>query len=116
MNEKFYRQLQNDFILVRHLHTENCYDEERFYRVVEDIRNAREKLAEADDADAQFLLYCTDTLLEIIDERNQEKIYDFADAVHNAPEVCMNRRNIYSFGWEMENFRKKYGKKYFRDF
>ncbi len=57
MNEKIYRQLQNEFILVRHLHTEDYFDEERFYRVIEDIQNAHRKLAKANDADTQFLLY-----------------------------------------------------------
>ncbi len=66
--------------------------------------------------DKRLILYCINTLLEIIDENNEKKIFDFADTIHNMPEICLGKRNIYSFDKEILAFQKMYGKEYFPDF
>ena len=61
-------------------------------------------------------MYCINTLLEIIDENNEKKIFDFADTIHNMPEICLGKCNIYSFAQEITEFQKMYGKGYFPTF
>ena len=60
----------------------------------------------------RLILYCIDTLLEIINENNEKKIFAFADTIHNMPEICLGKRNIYSFTQEILAFQKIYGKDY----
>ena len=64
-------------------------------------------------SEKNILLYCIDTLFEILNEGDKQKNFDFADAIHNIPEIYMQKRNLYSFRKELKAFQKKYGKHYF---
>jgi len=81
------------------------------------LKRAKKKLGkEKQTEDNRLLMYCIDTMFDILNERNEEKIHDFAHTVHNIPEIMMGKRNFYSFSGEIEAFRKKYGEKYFSTF
>lgn len=117
MKSDFYQGLKDDFIIIRHLHTEDNFNKVLLEECTDRIKTARNEVYKlSQKEDVKFLLYCIDSLLEIIEERNTQKICDFADAIHNVPEIYVGKRNLYSFGEEMLAFRKKYGKKYFKDF
>jgi len=60
-----------------------------------------------------ILLYCIDQLFVIVAEGDAQKVFDYTDAIHNIPELCMQKRTLRSFCRELKAFRKKYGKTYF---
>ncbi|MEE0265184.1 MAG: hypothetical protein UD936_06105 [Acutalibacteraceae bacterium] len=117
MDIRFYENLQTAFINIRRLSTEGCYDEVLFNKTTEDILLARATLsAQNPTTESAILLYCIDTLFEIINENNREKLCDFADTIHNMPEIAVRKRSFKSFRREIKAFRKKYGKAYFAYF
>lgn len=117
MSSSIFERLQQDFIKIRHLFSGDCNDKLLLEETVADIKKIRIKIIKKTNIeDKRLILYCINTLLEIIDENNEKKIFDFADAIHNMPEICLGKRNIYSFDKEILAFQKTYGKEYFPDF
>ena len=114
MKLSFYKKLQDDFIMIRFLQNQDCLDRKRYESTIVSIREARKKInMHSVPAEKEILLYCIDTLFEILNEGDRQKIFDFADAIHNIPEIYMQKRNLYSFRGELQDFQKKYGKHYF---
>ncbi len=114
MKASFYKKLQDDFVMIRAMHFQDDYEQDRYDTVIFSIKDARKKInMHSAPGEKKILLYCIDTLFEIINEGNKQKIFDFADAIHNIPEIYMQKRNIYSFRRELKSFQKKYGKNYF---
>lgn len=117
MDISLYENLQIAFINIRRLSTDGYYDEVLFNKTIEDIKLAQATLAVQNQTiDTRILIYCIDTMFEILEENNREKLYDFADTVHNIPEIAITKRTLKSFRREIKFFRKKYGKAYFADF
>ena len=117
MSNSIFERLQQDFIKIRHLFSVDCDDKLLLEETLEDIKRIRAKIIKKDNVeDKRLILYCINTLLEIIGENNEKKIFAFADTIHNMPEICLGKRNIYSFDKEIFAFQKKYGKEYFPDF
>ncbi|MBE6608624.1 MAG: hypothetical protein E7633_08720 [Ruminococcaceae bacterium] len=114
MKASFYRKLQEDFVMIRFLQYQDSFDEEKCESTILSIREARKKISmHSPPAEKKVLLYCIDTIFEILNEGDKQKIFDFADAIHNIPEIYMQKRNLYSFRQELKSFQKKYGKQYF---
>ena len=118
MKASFYKRLQDDFVMIRFLQNflvmQNGYDKEKFDPVIASIQEARKKISmHSPRAEKEVLLYCIDTLLAIMKEGDEQKIHDFANAIHNIPEIYMQKRNLYSLRSELKGFQKKYGKHYF---
>lgn len=114
MQASFYEKLQNNFIMIRFMQYPNSFDQEKYDLTVLSIREARDKINMNSAPDEKnILLYCIDTLFVILNEGDKQKIFDFADAIHNIPEIYMQKRNLYSFREEFKAFQKKYGKHYF---
>ncbi len=117
MKKSFYIKLQQDFVTVRYLYTENNFNSFELEDSLSSIRSARKTISARSPKDErEMLLYCIDTLMQIINENDPVKIYDFADTIHNVPEIYMDLRNQYSLYGEINSFRKKYGKAYFLDY
>ena len=114
--ENIYETLQNCFISIRFLHAEFCPINEKFDVDKSNIKFIRKELLNFETVDHSFLVYCIDMLLEIIDENDQKKIFDFADLIHNMPEIYLGKRNIKSFKNEIRIFNKKYKTKYFNEY
>ena len=117
MNSSIYDKLQNNFIMIRFLHCGIVNDTESLNNAKNNIvmiRSVIEK--EQDKNNHNLLLYCIDTLFEIIQENNREKTFDFGDLIHNMPEIYLGKRNIKSFKREIRIFNKKYKTKYFNEF
>lgn len=117
MEAYIYDKLKDDFVKLRtkfsgFVNTPFTTDE-----VIKDLENVRmyiEKFAHG--GEKEVLLYCIDTLFEIIDEDKNEKAFEFCDAVHNISELfCQDNwdkkqyMKIY-----IKPFRRKYGKEYFK--
>ena len=114
MKTSFYEKLQYDFAMIRFLHGQNPLDQEKYDATVSSIGEARKKIhAHSSPSEKEVLLYCIDTLFEILNEGDKQKVFDFADAIHNIPEIYMQKRNLYSFRKELKAFQKKYGNHYF---
>ncbi len=114
MKASFYKKLQDDFVMIRFLQHQDSFDQEKYDSTLLSIRESREKIKmHSAPFEKEILLYCIDTLFEILNECDKNKIFDFADAIHNIPEIYMQKRNLYSFRKELSAFQKKYGKHYF---
>ena len=112
MKVTFYRKLQDDFAVIRDL--QHTFDQKRYDAAVISIKEARKKIKmHAIPSEKKILLYCIDTLFAILNEGIQQKICDFTDAIHNIPEIYMQKRNLYSCRKELKVFQKKYGRHYF---
>jgi len=110
----FYQKLQYDFVMIRFLHEQDCFDREKYDETVLSIRNSRKKIdMYSPPEEKKVLLYCIDMLFEFLNEGDREKIYDYAEAIHNVPEIYMQTRNLYSLRAELKCFQNKYGKHYF---
>ena len=114
MKTAFYKKLQDDFVMIRMLYYTNSYNRNEYNEAILSITEARKKISMHSVPDEKMiLLYCIDTLFEILAEGDRRKIYDFADTIHNVPEVYMQTRNIYSLSRGFKVFRRRYGKTYF---
>ena len=114
MKALFYQKLQYDFIMIRYLMYNNSVDTDEYNKVILSISESRQKIySHSTPSEKKVLLYCIDTLFDIINEGDREKIIDFTDAIHNIPEIYMQKRNLNSFRKEFKAFQKKYGKQYF---
>lgn len=116
MDKSFYETLQNDFIMIRHQHNGIECNAELLNKAIASIENAYAELENEDSKNQKILRYCIYTLLDIINEGDREKIYAFADTIHNIPEIGLGKRDFKSFKPEIKAFRKKYGRGYFRSF
>ena len=115
LNEIYYG-LQDCFIKIRHYSFADCEDDVLFETTVEKIKNYERYIVDNQlQNEHKILLYCINTLLEIIDENDKKKICDFADTIHNIPEIYFGKRNFESFSFEINEFREKYGKSYFAE-
>ena len=117
MNPSFYQELQNAFIQIRYIHSDGCYDRDLLCNAIKNIQSARAAIAkDPSNKNDSLLLYCIDTLLKFINEGNKKKIFDFADTIHNMPEIPLGKRDFKSFKHDINRFRGKYGKSYFLPF
>ena len=77
------------------------------------------------DLQKSIFIYCFDILRSSIEGQNQDLILDFADAVHNLPEIFYHNSlwgkaplsSLKTF-WKLfiQPLRKKHGKRFFEDF
>lgn len=110
MKTEFYEEIKNAFADIR-------FDPLGSIRAEITLKTAKRELkSEKATEDSKLLIYCIDTMFDILNERNKEKIYDFADLVHNIPEIPLGLRDFYSFTTDINSFREKYGTRYFEDF
>lgn len=113
INEIYY-DLQDCFIKIRYYSFADCEDDVLFETTVEKIKNYEKYIVNNQlQNEHKILFYCINTLLEIIDENDKKKIFDFADTIHNIPEIYLGKRNFESFSFEINEFCEKYGKEYF---
>lgn len=119
MNDAFYEKLKHDLIEIRRMYGDERLDTKQdsadeYRAVIESIRMARIQMEyDTSTSEKQILLYCVDTLFDVLEEGNRQKIFDFADAIHHIPELYLRERNLYSFRAELKTFQEKYGKTYF---
>lgn len=117
MDSSIYNKLQNDFVMIRFLHCGIVNDTESLNNAKNNIIMIRSVIEEMQGENSHNLLvYCIDTLLEIIQENNREKTFDFADLIHNMPEIYLGKRSIMSFKRGIRAFNKKYKANYFIEF
>lgn len=113
---EIYYGLQDCFIKIRHYSFADCEDDVLFGTTVENIKNYEKYIVDNQlQNEHKILLYCINTLLKIIDENDKKKIFDFADAIHNIPEIHIGKRDFDSFSFEINEFCDKYGKEYFAE-
>lgn len=114
MNSSIYEKLKDNFVMIRYLHCDMFSDEESVNNAKNNIVMIRSAIVK--EGNYNLPVYCIDSLLEIIQENNREKTFDFADLVHNMPEICSGKRNIKSFKREIRIFNRKYKTKYFNEY
>lgn len=115
MNFSVHEKLQENFIRIRFLHCGMINDTESLNSAKSNIMMIRSAI-EKEKSSNNLLLYCIDRLFEIAQENNKEKTFDFADLIHNMPEIYLGKRNIKSFKRQIQIFNKKYKSKYFIEY
>ena len=63
-----------------------------------------------------FLIYCIDTMLEMLEEDNPQKIVQFANISKQVAQVYQKKRFFHSLSLDIKNFRWKWGKEYFKNY
>ena len=117
MDVSIYKKLQDNFVMIRFLNSGIINDTESLDNAKNNIMLIRTVLKkECGESSNSLLIYCIDTLFEVTQENNQEKTSDFADLIHNMPEIYLGKRNIKSFKREIRKFNKKYKTKYFNEY
>ena len=117
MERDFYEKLREAFAYIRSVFSDTDSDSSRFLFFKDTLKQSKKIiLKDKKSEDNRLIVYCIDTMFDILNEGNREKIYDFADTVYNIPEICMGKRNFYSFNEEIKAFQSKYGDKYFDSF
>ncbi len=114
MDISVFEKLQHSFIMVRFYHTTGHYNKDELDKEIKSLKQIKEQFSSNNDY--SILIYCIDTLFNCLNEGNNEKIFDFADAIHNIPEIFIDKRSSKSFRLDINIFRNKYGKEYFSDF
>lgn len=114
MKASFYKNLQNNFITIYSSQPPNTNDQEKYVTAISSIKEARRKINMYSAPDEKkILLYCIDTLFEILNEGDEKKLFAYTGVIRNIPEIYMQKRNLYSFRQEIRAFQRKYGKHYF---
>ncbi|MBE6536587.1 MAG: hypothetical protein E7673_01405 [Ruminococcaceae bacterium] len=115
-SHEFYRDIQSNFIAIRFYSAESFDDEknEKLIHYKDALKPFYEELKNhINENENHVLIYCIDTLLDIIEEGDWQKVNLFADTVHNMPEICMGARALKTFRSEISAFRSRYGAAYF---
>jgi len=68
------------------------------------------------EGDLAFLIYCIDTILEMMKTDAPKKIAEFANISRQAAQVYQKKRFFHSLSLDIKNFRLKWGKEYFENY
>ena len=116
MKETFYHNLKENFAKIKFLFSANLLDYNKIDAVVGELKfSAKQIEKHGSKNDRKIQLYCINTLFEVIEEGDREKIYSFADLIHNMPDIFLGKRNFYSFRKEINCFNEKYPEDLFTD-
>ena len=116
INSALYLNLQKSFIKIRSLFSAPIENSNKLDAVLGDLRFSRKQIVKhAKRRSKKILVYAIDTLFEMIEEGNREKIYDFTDLIHNMPEIALKKRTFRSFANEINAFNNKYEEFCFSD-
>ena len=110
---RIYKELKNCFIKVRYY--SSIDDNELLKATLDRIKDYEKYIIDNRlESECPVLVYCIKTLFEISDENNRMKMYDFADTIHNMPEIYLGKRTYDSFLYEITSFCDAYGDSYFK--
>ena len=116
MNEAFYRDLKDSFVKIRFLFSSDSLDHNKINAVLGDLKFSGKQIEKyGKKRERKLLLYCIDTMFKMIKEGNREKIYHFADLIHNIPDIFLGERNFYSFRKEIKLFNERFQECCFSD-
>lgn len=116
MNATFYHKLTENFGIIKNSCKAEGLGTARVLVAVSELRSAKALLEqEAPKKECELLSYCIDTMIDIINEGNDTKAFDFASTVRDVPHIFLEERDIYSFSAQIDEFKSKYGSGYFPD-
>ena len=108
-NDALYLNLSQSFLKLRALFSSPDINANKLDAVLGDLRFARKQLQKyATRRPRKILTECIDTLFEMIEEGNREKITDFLDLIRDMPEIALKKRTFRSFCKEIDAFNHKY--------
>ena len=115
-NDTLYLKLQQSFIKIRTLFSVENIHHNQLDAVLGDLRFVRKQLSKHTKRRPQKILTeCIDTIFEMIEEGNREKICDFLDLIRDMPEIALKKRTFLSFYKEIDAFNYKYDEFCFSD-
>ena len=116
ISSALYLNLQQSFIQIRALFSSHDINTNKLNAILGDLRFAKKQIKKYEKRrPKKILIYAIDTLFEMIEEGNREKIWDFADLIHNMPEIALKKRTFRSFYKDIDAFNNKYEEFYFCD-
>ena len=108
-NVHIYLNLSQSFLKLRTLFSSPDINANKLDAVLGDLRFARKQIQKhAKRRPRKILTECIDTLFEMIEEGNREKITDFLDLIRDMPEIALKKRTFRSFAREISAFNHKY--------
>lgn len=115
-NNTLYLNLQRSLTKLLTLFSAPAVNTNKLAATLGDLRFARKQIEKKANRKARkLLIYCIDTLFEIIEEDNHEKIHDFTNLICDMPEIALGKRNFRSFQNDILTFNQKYGEYRFSD-
>ena len=117
-SNEFYNEIKSIFVAIRFAYSRKVGNKKNRANLIY-YQNAlssfyHELKLHSKENHNHVLVYCIDTLFEIMGEGNCTKINAFADVIHNMPEICQHVRQIDSFSDNILSFQNQYGRNYFR--
>ena len=117
MNNSFYVELKECLSKLQTLYSKEYINEDKLYGLASKLVFFRSQLEKKGRRrERKILLYCLNTLSDLMKENRRQKIYDFLDVICDMPDIFLGKRNFYSFRQEISSFRNKYGREYFSFF
>jgi len=116
LEERILHDIKDLFVYIRHYAFSK--DETALKNALIQIEEKRALVNHfATTFEKEIFNYCFDNIKNLFEERQYEILYDFADAVHNLPEIFYCKYNLNHY-WEtyIEPLRKKHGKQFFNDY
>ncbi|MDE5578173.1 MAG: hypothetical protein K2J11_12400 [Oscillospiraceae bacterium] len=119
MESYIYQKITDNFVRLRFL-TYRCTDNDKseINTITDDFKRILPYIEKFGNEDEKLVLwYAIKTALEMLDSEDFRMTNDFSDAVHNICELFTEttwKKNDY-FSVYIDPFRKKYGKKYFKE-
>jgi hypothetical protein len=116
LEERILRDIADVFVYIRF----HAYEKD-FMKLKEQLLLMEEKRALVNhfgtDFQKEIFAYCFDNLKLSIESEQDEFTADFADAVHNLPEIFYKEYNLKAY-WKLyiRMLKDKHGKHYFNDF
>ena len=108
-NVHIYLNLSQSFLKLRTLFSSPDINANKLDAILGDLRFTRKQIAKhAKRRPKKILIYAIDTLFEMIEEGNREKITDFLDLIRDMPEIALKKRSFRSFAREISAFNHKY--------
>ena len=108
-NVHIYLNLSQSFLKLRTLFSSPDINANKLDAILGDLRFARKQIQKhAKRRPRKILTECIDTLFEMIEEGNREKITDFLDLIRDMPEIALKKRTFRSFCKEIDAFNHKY--------
>ena len=116
LEERILKRIKNLLVEIRS--NVNSKDTEKLKSSLEQMKELQSLVNHCSiGVQKDILLYCFSQLSDMVSINDYQKVHDFADAVHNLPEIFYREYNLNVF-WNLyiNPFIKKYGKQYFSDY
>ncbi|MBQ8583393.1 MAG: hypothetical protein IJ488_02130 [Clostridia bacterium] len=115
MTEAFYKNLTTYFIEIRDLFSEESLNSDKINATFGSITFSRKQLEKnGRRREKKILIYCIDTLFDMLEEGDTQKISRFADLICTMPDIFLGKKRFSSFRKGIKLFNIEFNENCFR--